>query len=77
MVCSWLGNSPLIAQQSYLLVTEDDFAGAAGEKKAMVEGRVDSWCGEGARKRASLPDLSRTSDSIPNREFYDLMLRSQ
>jgi hypothetical protein len=31
VVCSWLGNSPRIAQQSYLLVTEDDFAKAAGE----------------------------------------------
>jgi hypothetical protein len=35
--CSWLGNSPRIAQQSYLLVTEDDFAKAAGAKKVMVE----------------------------------------
>ncbi|MFO0011427.1 MAG: hypothetical protein ACK553_01670 [Planctomycetota bacterium] len=31
VVCSWLGNSPRIAQQSHLLVTEDDFAKAAGE----------------------------------------------
>ena len=38
VVCSWLGNSPRIAQQSYLLVTEDDFAKAAGAKKVMVEG---------------------------------------
>ena len=30
VVCSWLGNSPRIAQQSYLLVTEDDFSKAAG-----------------------------------------------
>ena len=37
VVCSWLGNSPRIAQQSYLLVTEDDFAKAAGAKKMMVE----------------------------------------
>jgi hypothetical protein len=37
VVCSWLGNSPRIAQQSYLLVTEDDFAKAAGAKKVMVE----------------------------------------
>jgi hypothetical protein len=29
VVCSWLGNSPRIAQQRYLLVTEDDFARAA------------------------------------------------
>ena len=36
VVCSWLGNSPRIAQQSYLLVTEDDFAQAAGAKKVMV-----------------------------------------
>jgi hypothetical protein len=39
VVCSWLGNSPRIAQQSYLLVTEDDFAKAAGAKK---EGRGDA-----------------------------------
>jgi hypothetical protein len=38
VVCSWLGNSPRIAQQSYLLVTEDDFARAAGVAKVMVEG---------------------------------------
>jgi hypothetical protein len=36
VVCSWLGNSPRIAQQSYLLVTKDDFAKAAGTKKVMV-----------------------------------------
>ena len=36
VVCSWLGNSPRIAQQSYLLVTEDDFAKAAGVEKVMV-----------------------------------------
>jgi hypothetical protein len=40
VVCSWLGNSPRIAQQSYLLVTEDDFAKAAGAKK---EGRGDAF----------------------------------
>ena len=34
----WLGNSPRIAQQSYLLVTEDDFAKAAGVAKMLVEG---------------------------------------
>ncbi|MFM8570043.1 MAG: hypothetical protein ACKOAU_00455, partial [Pirellula sp.] len=33
VVCSWLGNSPRIAQQGYLLVTEDDFAKAAGVAK--------------------------------------------
>ncbi|MFN5919617.1 MAG: hypothetical protein ACK48K_22900 [Planctomycetota bacterium] len=38
VVCSWLGNSPRIAQQSYLLVTEDDFAKAAGVAKGMVDG---------------------------------------
>jgi hypothetical protein len=37
VVCSWLGNSPRIAQQSYLLVTEDDFARAAGAKRVKVE----------------------------------------
>jgi hypothetical protein len=30
VACSWLGNSPRIAQQSYLLVTEDDSIRAAG-----------------------------------------------
>ena len=38
VVCLWLGNSPRIAQQSYLLVTEDDFARAAGVAKVTVEG---------------------------------------
>jgi hypothetical protein len=38
VVCSWHGNSPRIAQQSYLLVTEDDLARAAGVQKVMVEG---------------------------------------
>jgi hypothetical protein len=38
VVCSWLGNSPRIAQQSYLLVTEDDFAKASGAK-VMVKQR--------------------------------------
>jgi hypothetical protein len=38
VVCAWLGNSPTIAQQSYLLVTEDDFAKTAGAKKVLVEG---------------------------------------
>jgi hypothetical protein len=37
VVCSWLGNSPQVAQQSYLLVTEDHFAKAAGVAKVMVE----------------------------------------
>ncbi len=36
VVCSWLVNAPRIVQQSYLLVTEDDFAGAAGVQKVMV-----------------------------------------
>jgi hypothetical protein len=35
-VLSSLGNSPRIAQQSYLLVTEDNFANAAGVAKVMV-----------------------------------------
>jgi hypothetical protein len=38
VVCSWLGNSPRIAQQGYLLVTEADFERAAGVGKAVVEG---------------------------------------
>jgi hypothetical protein len=36
LVCSWLGNSLRIAQQNYLLVTEDDFAKAAGLAKVIV-----------------------------------------
>jgi len=40
VVCSWLGNSPRIAQQSYLLVTEDDFARAAGVKRVMVPASI-------------------------------------
>jgi hypothetical protein len=39
VVCSWLGNSPRIAQLSFLLITEDDFAKAVGVAKVMVEGR--------------------------------------
>jgi hypothetical protein len=38
VVCSWLGNSSRIAQQTYLLVTEEDFAEAAGLAKVMAEG---------------------------------------
>jgi hypothetical protein len=41
LTCFWLGNSPRISQQSYLLVTEDDFSKTAGAKKVMVEGRVN------------------------------------
>jgi hypothetical protein len=37
VVCSWLGNSPRIAQQSYLVVTDDDFAKALGFAKIMAE----------------------------------------
>jgi hypothetical protein len=39
VVCSWLGNSPRIAQQSYLLVTEDDFTRAAGGEEGDGGGR--------------------------------------
>ncbi len=39
VVCFWLGNSPRIAQQSYLLVTEDDFAKAARVAKVVVKQR--------------------------------------
>jgi hypothetical protein len=38
VVCSWLRGSPRIAQQSNLLVTEDDFARASWAKKVLVEG---------------------------------------
>ena len=38
VVCSWLGNLPRIVLQSYLLVTEEGFARAAGATKLMVEG---------------------------------------
>jgi len=30
----------MLVQQSYLLVTEDDFAKTAGAKKVMVEGKL-------------------------------------
>jgi len=45
VVCLRLGNSPRIAQQSYLLVTEDDFSKAAGTKKVMVEGCMQADAG--------------------------------
>jgi len=38
VVSSWLGNSPWIAQQSYLLFTECDVAKAAGMKTLIVRG---------------------------------------
>jgi hypothetical protein len=38
VVCNWLGNLTRISKQSYLLVTEDDFAKASGAKKLLVEG---------------------------------------
>jgi hypothetical protein len=34
VVCSWLGNSPRIAKQSYLLVTDEGFSRTLGGKKA-------------------------------------------
>ena len=37
VICSWLGNSLRIAQQSYLLVTEDDFTKAGGMAKVVME----------------------------------------
>ncbi|MFM2012554.1 MAG: hypothetical protein RLZZ396_1338 [Planctomycetota bacterium] len=42
VVCSWLGNLPRIVQQSYLMVTEDDFAKVTGANKVMVEGIPNS-----------------------------------
>jgi hypothetical protein len=44
----------LIAQQSYLVVTEDDFAKAAGVKKVMVEWWCEWWCGDRSGKWAFL-----------------------
>ena len=38
VVCIWFRNSPRFAQQCYLLVTENDFAKAAGVPKVMVVG---------------------------------------
>jgi hypothetical protein len=37
VVSSWLGNSPQIARQSYLLVLEDDFARASNAKRREKE----------------------------------------
>jgi len=44
VVCSWFGNSPRIAQQSYLLVTEDDFARAAGAKVIVEADDTERLC---------------------------------
>jgi hypothetical protein len=41
VVCSWLGNSPQVAQQSYLLVTEDYFAKAAAISLAFISAHQD------------------------------------
>ena len=54
VVCSWLGNSPRIAQQSYLLVTEDDFARAAGVAKVTVKQRGAWWKPDTPRRQAEL-----------------------
>ena len=42
VVCSWLGNSPKVAQRSYLLVTSADFQKAifAGEKSGTKSGTI-------------------------------------
>ena len=42
VVCSWLGNSPKVAQRSYLLVTSDDFQKAIQgvEKSGTKSGTV-------------------------------------
>ena len=53
VVCSWLGNSPRIAQQSYLLVTEDDFTKAAGVAKVMVEGGEIEGAGRPSNGKSS------------------------
>ena len=47
VVCSWLGNSACIAQQSYLLVTEDDFARAAGASEGETRVRLFGFSPEG------------------------------
>jgi hypothetical protein len=40
VVCSWLGNSPQVAQGRYLPVTEADFAKAVGVTKVLVGGEI-------------------------------------
>ena len=42
VVCSWLGNSPKVAQRSYLLVTSADFqkASSGGEKSGTKSGTI-------------------------------------
>ena len=47
VVCYWLGNSPRIAQQSYLLVTEDDFAKVAGVATVRVKGYMQNGQSKG------------------------------
>ena len=54
VVCSWLGNSPRIAQQSYLLVTEDDFQGgwrSEGDGGGVSPLKVRGWSARLADER--------------------------
>jgi len=37
VACAWIGNSPKVAQKSYILVTEDDFKKAQGSAKSSAD----------------------------------------
>jgi hypothetical protein len=66
VVCSWLGNSPRIAQQSYLLVTEDDFAKAAGCSEG--DGLSVRWCKELSGDEHPYPISTILTDLSANRD---------
>lgn len=50
VVCAWLGNSPIIAQNHYLQVRESDFADAVRENTAKTG---DAYCGAHAAQIAA------------------------
>ena len=54
IVCFWLGNSHQIAQQSCMLLSEDDFGRASVVAKLIVRGGTYECCGEDAWKRAGV-----------------------
>ncbi len=63
VVCSWLGNSPRIAQQSYLLVTEDDFQG--GWRSEGDGGGVSASLNRHFQSRGVRSAMATASDCLP------------
>lgn len=43
VACAWIGNSPKVAQKSYILVTEDDFKKALGSAKSSADTASKGW----------------------------------